>query len=72
MCRRFEPMKVYKNQDLILELNEMMIKIKIQLYHPDNKKLQENHPKHTSEELDVLQGKINRILYKDWDYLVKY
>lgn len=68
----FEPMKIYRHNDLILELNDMMIRLKIHLYHSDNEKLVENHPKPTSDELDEIQSKINRILQKDWDYLVKY
>ena len=66
MSRTHEPLKISRNQDLIMELNDMLIRIKthlymlirikVHLYHPEKEKLYEHHP----------------ILRKDWEYLVKY
>lgn len=70
--RNQEPFKICRNQDLIMELNDMMFRLKVQLYHSDNIKLCEHHPKPTSGELDKIQSKINTILQKDWDYIIKY
>lgn len=67
-----EPLKISRNQDLIMELNDMLIRIKTHLYYSDKEKMCEHHPKPTNDELDLLQSKINKILEKDWKYLVKY
>jgi CheY-like chemotaxis protein len=31
----FEPLKIYRHNDLIMELNDMMIRLKVHLYHSD-------------------------------------
>ena len=81
MCRHYEEPKFYKNEDLIMELNDMMIRIKVHFIsskemkkqNPESyKKVALYHPKPTSDELDRLQLKINQVLEKDWESVIKY
>jgi len=73
MSRERIELKKYKHQELMNELNEMSIKLKIWLYHSDNEQLTNSRPKPTVQELDDLfLNKIMDVLRKDSEPLVKY
>lgn len=62
MSHQHEPLLVYKHQDLITRFNELMIIVKVHLYHPE---IIEKHPKLSLEELTKIESEIFQILYKD-------
>ena len=70
MCRQREPLKYYHNNELMLELNDMMIRLKIHLID-DCESYREKYTKPTPQELDRLQSKINEILRKDYTYMAR-
>jgi len=63
MCRRNDGrFRIPRNNELMIELNDMMIRMKVHLYYSDNRKMCEYHLKPICDELDLLQSKINQIL----------
>ena len=71
MTRQVQELKKYKNQDLIKELNDMMIRIKRHLYQlpsmaSDVSAIPEN------EELDTLTNKLMAVLHEDSEPMIKY
>ena len=71
MKKEQQELKVYKHQDLMKELNDMMIKIKRHLYQlpsmaSDVSAIPEN------EELDILTNKLMAVLREDSEPMIKY
>jgi ribonuclease HI len=67
MTRQVQELKKYKNQDLIKELNDMMIRIKRHLFGIPGDTL-----KPENEELDSLTNKIITVLKQDNEPLIKH
>ena len=63
---------IYKNQELMREFNEMMIRIKIHLFQNFNKLYSGKYSMPTNEELDDLTNKIIKVLQKDNEPHIKY
>lgn len=66
----FEPMD-YANKELMNELNELFINIKVWLYE-DAAKLRARRPKPSHEEIDDLHVRVHRALMKDAKSLRRY
>lgn len=65
MGKHREPIVEYKHQVLMSEFNDLHARIKVHLFCLDNKKLIENHPKPSVEEMDLVLNKILTILKED-------
>lgn len=63
---RHEPFELmdYANKDLMAELNELFINIKVWLYE-DAAKLRDRRPKPSAQELDDIHMRVHRALMKD-------
>jgi hypothetical protein len=75
MRRPCLPPRNYKNELLMSELNEMMIRIKAHLFlvnDPDYKDKINLWPKPTISELDMLNNKLMQALKRDSESFVKY
>lgn len=55
-----EPLKEYRHQQLMDDLNELLICVKVHLYG-----LQVQRPKPTVEDLDMMQHRVNEVLRQD-------
>lgn len=64
MSRRLFPPQDYKNQQLMDELNEFCIQLKVWLCE-ETKALRERFPKPTSQDIDNMQNRLNRVLKED-------
>jgi hypothetical protein len=64
-----EPLQEYKNEQLMSDLNEMMIRVKVHLL---GIKTGIQWPIPTSKELDDLQNRLNEVLKQDSKPMVKY
>lgn len=76
MNRRLCEPKIYKNQQLMNDLNEMFIRIKCHLFELDNLKtsdypLKQKFPKPSVKELDEIMSRVNIELQKDNEPMIK-
>ena len=78
-CKSPERFEKYKHQKLINELNDFMIRIKVVILsdvknedHEKYKKMQENSPAPTIEEIDKIHMKLNEVLFEQTEPLLKY
>ncbi len=65
MGKHREPIVEYKHQVLMSDLNELHARIKVHLFCSNHKKLVENHPKPSVEEMDLVLSKILTILREE-------
>jgi hypothetical protein len=65
--QRFEP-KIYKNQQLMNEFNNMLVNIKMHMFVPSHAK---NYPKPTEDEIDNIANRIFGILRQDNEPMIK-
>jgi hypothetical protein len=74
MKNRKQPQEpvIYKNQELMNEFNEMMIRIKVHLFQNFNKLYGDKHSMPTNEELDNITNKIMTALKEDNKPHIKY
>lgn len=76
MCRPIMVPMNYKHSELINDLNEFMIAVKIWM-HPELfgeavHDLKTQHPQIDIKDIDALQRRINEVLKKDAESFVKY
>jgi len=71
MSHKIPEPRIFKHQKLMNEFNEMMIRIKIHLFHNINTD-EKNYKKPTTEELDNITNKIMNVLRKDNEPMVRY
>lgn len=55
----------YKHQALLDQLNDFCISLKIHLGYVDDERLKAKYPKPTVQEIDQMQGELNRVLKAD-------
>ena len=79
MSRKIEEPRIYKHHELMTDINEMMMRIKIHLEEnkkelsklkkEDKEKLLKAHPAPTNKELDALHTQIQDVLEMDYTIL---
>jgi hypothetical protein len=78
MSRKPDELRVYEHQDLMNELNDFIIKMKIHAGYLDDhgeavvNVLKRNNQKPTREEIDNLQSRLLEVLKKDSSPMRKY
>lgn len=68
--QRIEP-KIYHNQALMDDTNDIFIRIKTHLFNLGDEKLKSRHPKPSNEELDQLMNRLFLELRKDSKPIIK-
>lgn len=69
MSRPRQQPRIYKNQELMDKLNDLFIRIKLELYHTEHN-LCYNKP--TVKEIDVIMNQIFNELKKDYTIIKKF
>lgn len=73
MSHRVEELKKYKNQKLMNEFNQMMIRIKLHLFDDVVDPADFiSHPEPSVKELDDITNKIMEVLKKDNEPMIKH
>lgn len=72
MTRIYQEPKIYKNDALMHDFNELLIRIKTHLYDLGDDAFKNSHPKPTVEEIDRMTTRIMTVLQQDSEPMKKW